>query len=149
MQLKIHNQVHQEACWKEAAYTGESIPAERRIQPEAPGRSLPVSTSGSGTAWTMAPCLQAVQEAICAPEASWEEAACTGESGPAEQRIQSRGLWEEPSTLHLWTENSLGHCAQSPHSAGGQLCTRRPPRKRQLALVSPALTTSPTNTSEK
>ena len=33
-----------------------------------------------GTAWATAPCLQAVQEVSCAPEATWEGAACTGES---------------------------------------------------------------------
>ena len=35
--------------------------------PEASGWSLPVSTSGSGTAWATAPHLQAVQDVSCAP----------------------------------------------------------------------------------
>ena len=35
--------------------------------PEASGSSLPVSALGLGTAWATAPCLQALQEASCAP----------------------------------------------------------------------------------
>ena len=105
---------------------------------EASRRSLQISDSGSRTAWAAMPHLQVLQEArgVTGRPAGRSQCALLRPVGPSRSLQVSASGSEQPGPQHPVSR-------QCRRSAVHQ----RPPRKRQLALVSPALT-RPTNTSD-
>ena len=127
-------------CTRRQTGSAQIAPAAQRLgsSPEASGRSLQISASGSRTAWAATPHLQVLQEARGALGRPTGRSQCALVS-PAGH---CRGL----------QVSALGSEQPGPQHPVSRQCRRsavhqRPPGKRQLALVSPALT-RPTNTSE-
>ena len=99
--------------------------------PEASGGSLQISASGSRTAWATTPHPQVLEEARGAPgrPSGRSQCALVSPAGPSGSLQVSASGSENPGPQHPVSR-------QCRRSAVHQ----RPPGKRQLALVSPALT---------
>ena len=104
----------------------------RGYSPEASGKSLLVSSSGSRIPSVTARHLQAVQEARYTPSSQVAHVSLALQSGGYSPDTVLRPLaggLGRVFQFHLWTSNALRHCI----GGGGQLHTKQPVRRRQPA----------------